>query len=89
MTGFASYFMPGLFIVHTLAEVWDASAFQWRLVNVAFAVLHTVPNDGTMLDAFDLPQDRFVRGDNAWRGRPYLSGGPQHSRDAVLGRLGH
>jgi len=67
-TGFATYFMPGWFIDHTVAEVWDASASRWRLLDVELAVEHTDPNDGTVLDAFDLPNDRFVTGDDAWKG---------------------
>ncbi len=65
-TGFVSYFMPGWYLDHTVAEVWDASEARWRLVDVELAAGHADPNDGAVLDAFDLPRDRFVTANDAW-----------------------
>ena len=65
-TGFAAYFMPGWLIDHTVAEVWDEDESRWRLVDVELAAGHVDPTDGAVLDALDLPRDRFITGNDAW-----------------------
>jgi hypothetical protein len=63
--GFAGYFLDGWWMDHVVAEVWDADAEQWRLVEAQ------LPDDfsgaGGRFDMLDVPRDRFLTGDTAWR----------------------
>jgi hypothetical protein len=63
--GFAGYFFDGWWLDHVVAEVWDADAEQWRLVEPQ------LPDDfsgaGGRFDLLDVPRDRFLTGDAAWR----------------------
>jgi hypothetical protein len=65
--GFATYFHPGWFIDHVIAEVWDAAQQRWRLVDPELADDHIAAVDGARVDPEDVPPDRFVTGPRAWR----------------------
>jgi hypothetical protein len=62
--GFASYFFDGWLIDHEIAEVWDASAERWRLVEPEIDDDHA---DGAGFDALDVPADRFLTAPRAWQ----------------------
>jgi len=61
--GYATYFRPGWYIDHVIAEVWDAGLGRWRLVEPevreALASQHG-------FDPLDVPSERFVTGPKAW-----------------------
>jgi hypothetical protein len=61
--GFAGYFADGWWMDHVIAEVWDGQ--QWVLVEPQ------LPDDfavaGERFDSLDVPRDRFLTGDVAWR----------------------
>lgn len=65
--GFATYFAPGWYLDHVVAEVWDATEGRWRLVDAELDAEHIDRADGMTLDPLDLPRDRFVTGPDAWR----------------------
>ena len=64
--GFAGYFFDGWLIDHEIAEVWDASAQRWRLIEPEIDDHHTDPADGTSFDPLDVPPDRFLTAPRAW-----------------------
>jgi hypothetical protein len=64
--GFASYFRPGWFFDHVIAEVWDAGQQRWRLVEPELADGYADPADGTVIDPEDVPSARFLTGARAW-----------------------
>jgi len=64
--GFATYFAPGLFIDHVVAEVWDTIRQRWRLVDAELADDHVDPADDTRVDPEDLTAAQFVTGPAAW-----------------------
>jgi hypothetical protein len=63
--GFATYFAPGWFLDHVVAEVWDEGEHRWRLVesevSAEFATQHG-------FDPMDVPRDVFLTGGAAWLG---------------------
>ena len=65
--GFATYFEPGWFIDHVIAEVWDADQRRWRLVEPELADGFVDAADGALIDPLDVPPDRFLVGPQAWR----------------------
>jgi len=65
--GFATYFAPGWFIDHMIAEVWDGGRQDWRLVDPELADGHVDSSDGAVIDSLDVPRDRFVTGPHAWQ----------------------
>jgi hypothetical protein len=65
--GFATYFVPGWFIDHVIAEVWDEGRRSWRLVDPELADGHLDGSDATVIDPLDIPADRFLTGPQAWR----------------------
>jgi Transglutaminase-like superfamily len=65
--GFATYFHPGWFIDHVIAEVWDQVGQRWRLVDPELADDHVAAVDGTRVDPEDVPPGRFLTGPRAWR----------------------
>lgn len=65
--GFATYFEPGWYVDHVVAELWDPTARRWRLVEPQLADGFVDPVDGTRLDLLDVPSDRFLTGARAWR----------------------
>ena len=65
--GFAGYFVPGWFVDHVVAEVWDAGQQRWRLVDPELADGHTGGSDPSPVDPLDVPASRFLTGPRAWR----------------------
>jgi hypothetical protein len=65
--GFAGYFVPGWFVDHVVAEVWDAGQQRWRLVDPELADGHTGGSDPAPVDPLDVPASRFLTGPHAWR----------------------
>jgi Transglutaminase-like superfamily len=65
--GFATYFHPGWFIDHVIAEVWDQVQQRWRLVDPELADDHVAAVDGARVDPEDVPPGRFLTGPQAWR----------------------
>ncbi len=63
--GYASYFQPGWYLDHVVAEVWDEHAQRWRLIEPEIAD-DFVPADGDQFDPLDVPRNRFITGDRAW-----------------------
>jgi hypothetical protein len=43
--GFATYFVPGWFLDHVIAEVWDTGQQRWRLIRGWFQVRHNLIQD--------------------------------------------
>jgi hypothetical protein len=64
--GFATYFNPGHFEDHWVAEVWDRKQARWRLVD---AQLDTVWRDRLQFDddVLDLDRHQFLPAADAWR----------------------
>jgi hypothetical protein len=62
--GFASYLMPGWYLDHVVAEVWDND--RWRLVEPQFGDGFQDPVDGTVLDQLDVPREKFLVAPQAW-----------------------
>jgi hypothetical protein len=65
--GFAAYFHPGWLIDHVVAEVWDAAAGRWRLVDPEMRGDWTPEVNGRPVDWLDLGDEQFVTGPRAWR----------------------
>ena len=65
--GFATYFHPGWYIDHVVAEIWDAPSGRWRLVDPELADDHVSSVDGARVDPEDLTQGQFLTGPAAWR----------------------
>jgi hypothetical protein len=64
--GFATYFEPGWYIDHVVAEVWDPGQQRWRMVDAELADDHVDPAAGTRVDPEDLTARQFVTGPAAW-----------------------
>jgi hypothetical protein len=65
--GFATYFYPGWYIDHVVAEVWDPSRGTWRLVDPELADDHLSAADGVRVDPEDLTSVQFLTGPAAWQ----------------------
>lgn len=65
--GFAGYFLPGWWMDHAVAEVWDADQNRWRLVEAQVSPEHRDAGTGDVLPVMDVPRDRFLTGAAAWR----------------------
>jgi hypothetical protein len=65
--GFAAYFHPGWLVDHEVAEVWDAAAGRWRLVEPELDRRWTPELNGRPVDWLDLADDQFVTGPRAWQ----------------------
>lgn len=65
--GFAGYFVPGWWLDHVVAEVWDAAEGRWRLVDAEIADVWLDRSDGAALDTLDLARDRFMVAGEAWQ----------------------
>ncbi len=64
--GFGTYFLPGHFEDHWVAEYWNESEKRWILVDAQLdAFQRGVLN--TSFDPLDVPRDRFIVGGAAWR----------------------
>jgi hypothetical protein len=79
--GFAAYFHPGWLIDHVVAEVWDAAAGRWRLVDAEMNSDWTPEVNGRRVDWLDLGDDQFITGPRAWRAA--RAGGTDPERVAV------
>lgn len=79
--GFATYFAPGWYVDHVIAEVWDSAEQRWRLVEPEIADTHVDHSDGTPIDPLDVPADRFLVGAHAWQS--CRGGGTDASRFVV------
>ena len=64
--GFATYFVPGSFIDHVVAEVWDSARQRWRLVDAELADDHLDAANGKRVDPEHLTPAQFVTGPAAW-----------------------
>jgi len=64
--GFATYFAPGWYIDHEIAEVWDAAEQRWRLVDPELRDGHIDPTDGATVNPLDVDPNRFLVGPHAW-----------------------
>jgi nucleotide-binding universal stress UspA family protein len=65
--GFAAYFVPGWYLDHVVAEVWDAREERWRLVDPELADDFTDSADGQRIDPMDIPATKFLTGAQAWQ----------------------
>jgi hypothetical protein len=65
--GFATYFHPGWYIDHVVAEIWDPARRSWRLVDPELADDHVSGADGARVDPEDLTSGQFLTGPAAWR----------------------
>lgn len=65
--GFAGYLLPGWFVDHVVAEVWDPGEQRWRLVEAQVGSDHVDPTDDAPIDVLDLDRRRFRTGADAWR----------------------
>jgi len=61
--GYATYFKPGWYVDHVIAEAWDSAARRWRPVEseISDAFVASVN-----FDPLDVPSDRFLTGPRAW-----------------------
>lgn len=64
--GFAGCFVRDRFLDHEVAEVWDAREQRWRLIDPEMPDTFTDPTDDAVIDALDVPRDRFQVGGEAW-----------------------
>lgn len=64
--GFANYFVPDFNVDHAIAEVYDAAAGRWKLVDPELSPLH-VERNAVDFDPHDVPPDRFIVGGLAWQ----------------------
>ncbi len=61
--GYATYFKPGWYLDHVIAEVWDSGAKRWRPIEseICDALVAQVT-----FDPLDVPPNQFVTGPRAW-----------------------
>lgn len=64
--GFATYFVPDYGVDHEIAEVWDATARRWHLVDAELSDDHIDPTNGEPINGLDVRRDRFLVGGDAW-----------------------
>ncbi len=64
--GFGTYFLPGHFEDHWVAEYWNESEKRWILVDAQLDVFQRGALN-VSFDPLDVPRDRFVVGGAAWR----------------------
>jgi len=62
--GYATYFQPGWYLDHVIAEVWDRGAERWRLIEPEISDIFNPV--GGAFNPLDVPPDRFVTGPRAW-----------------------
>ncbi len=61
--GYATYFKPGWYLDHVIAEVWDTNDERWRLIEPEISDVFAGKAN---FDPLDVPFDRFVTGPRAW-----------------------
>ncbi len=61
--GYVTYFKPGWYLDHVIAETWDNGEKRWRLIEpeISDALVTKL-----QFDPLDVPSDRFVTGPRAW-----------------------
>ncbi|KAG0013811.1 hypothetical protein BGZ81_000825 [Podila clonocystis] len=64
--GFAKYFIPGLYLDHEVAEVWDAKEQRWYLVDPELADDYR-SRDGVSINPLDVPRNEFLTAGQAWK----------------------
>lgn len=64
--GYATYFRPGWFVDHVIAEVWDPLPGRWRLVEPEISDEAAREAKGGGFDPLDVPPASFVTGPRAW-----------------------
>lgn len=64
--GFGTYFLPGHFEDHWVAEYWNDSEKRWILVDAQLDAFQRGALN-VSFDPLDVPRDRFVVGGAAWR----------------------
>jgi len=60
--GFATYFVPGYFIDHVIAEVWEEDCQRWRMIDPEMP-----PERFPHLDVTDMTHDQFILSGAAWK----------------------
>jgi hypothetical protein len=68
--GFATYFDPGWFIDHVVAEVWDEQEVRWRLVEPEIGDNHVSEASGVTVDPLDVAEDMFLTGSRVAHDEP-------------------
>ena len=61
--GYATYFRPGWYLDHVIAEIWDSEQHRWKLVEPEIS--ESIATRGNF-DPLDVPSDKFVTGPRAW-----------------------
>jgi hypothetical protein len=79
--GFATYFDPGWFIDHVVAEVWDERERRWRLVEPEIDDGFVSEASGVAVDPLDVAPEMFLTGSRAWQAA--RSGGQDAERFVV------
>jgi hypothetical protein len=64
--GFASFCMPGWWLDHMVAEVWDEGERRWRLVDPQMGVSFKPKINGIPVDWLDMTEVEFLTGPQAW-----------------------
>ncbi|KAG0340469.1 hypothetical protein BG004_006393 [Podila humilis] len=64
--GFATYFFPGLYVDHEIAEVWDVDKQRWCLIDAQLADSYTSP-EGNKVHPLDVSRDQFLVAGEAWK----------------------
>lgn len=62
--GFGGYFQPGIYSDHWICEYWDSTQNRWIRLDAVFneAIAKNFP-----VNVYDLPQDMFLTGGEAWK----------------------
>ena len=63
--GYSTYFKPGWYLDHVIAEAWDTDTRRWRLIEPEISDAFVAQ---VTFDPLDVPSDRFVTGPRAWLG---------------------
>jgi len=61
--GYATYFKPGWYLDHVIAEAWDTNAKCWRLIEPEISDALAAK---AKFDPLNVPSDQFVTGLRAW-----------------------
>jgi len=64
--GFGTYFMPGQYVDHWVAEYWNADQGRWIMVDAQLDALQR-GKLGVDFDTLDVPHHRFITGGHAWQ----------------------
>ncbi|MGH7642834.1 MAG: transglutaminase domain-containing protein [Candidatus Dormibacteria bacterium] len=65
--GYATYFQPGWFIDHVIAEIWDEGKGRWRLVEPEISEELASQAGSGGFDPLDVPPAIFLTGPRAWQ----------------------